>query len=63
MSSLGSKLLSTNWGHYHYLQAVINLAKGFRIIPEIGVADYGSDRFGKDEGHLTYFGAKWQIIF
>jgi hypothetical protein len=56
----------------YYLQAVITLAKGVYIIPEIGYRDFGKDKFDKpfyivapdvDNGSLFYAGAKWQIDF
>jgi hypothetical protein len=43
-----------------YVQAVLQVAPGVFIIPEVGVDDKtGAD----DKGDLTYFGAKWQINF
>jgi hypothetical protein len=47
----------------YYAQAVLSLAKGVYIVPEIGVVDYLDNAAGNDEGDLTYFGAKWQINF
>jgi hypothetical protein len=41
----------------YYAQAVINLAKGAFIVPEIGMIDV------KDSSETTYYGAKWQINF
>lgn len=46
-----------------YAQAVINIAKGFFVVPEIGKVDYKEDAAGNDQGDTTYFGAKWQINF
>ena len=46
-----------------YVQATINIAKGFFIVPEIGVVDFKDSSTGIDQGKLTYFGAKWQINF
>ncbi len=45
----------------YYINAVINIAPGFFIVPEFGIIDRDSDV--ADEGDLTYFGAKWQINF
>ena len=47
----------------YYLNAVVNLAKGIFLVPEIGVVDYKTDNANVDEGKTTYFGAKWQINF
>jgi hypothetical protein len=46
-----------------YLQAVISMAPGVWIIPEVGFTDYGDDINGDDEGDEFYLGAKWQIDF
>jgi len=46
-----------------YGQAVISMAPGVWIIPEVGYQDYQDDVFGNDEGHKFYAGAKWQIDF
>ena len=46
-----------------YLQAPITLAQGVTIVPEIGHCDYEENCDGEDEGHKSYFGAKWQINF
>jgi hypothetical protein len=43
----------------YYAQAVITLAPGVYVIPEVGVVDY--DEIGQTK--TTYFGAKWQINF
>ena len=43
----------------YYAQAVITLAPGVSVIPEVGVIDY--DEIGQSQ--TTYFGAKWQINF
>jgi hypothetical protein len=46
----------TGW----YVQAVLQVAPGVFIIPEVG----GDDKTGTDDkGDQTYFGAKWQINF
>jgi hypothetical protein len=51
----------------YYLQAVISLAPGVWIIPEVGGYNYGDDiaagGTGKDAGDSIYAGAKWQIDF
>ena len=50
----------------YYVQAVITIAKGFIIVPEVGVFDNKDIEVGPitvDEGKETYFGLKWQINF
>lgn len=50
----------------YYVQAVITIAKGFFIVPEVGVWDdktYDVGPLSIDEGKDTYFGLKWQINF
>jgi hypothetical protein len=47
----------------YYLQAVISLAPGVWIIPEVGYYDLKDDINGDDEGDFLYLGAKWQIDF
>lgn len=50
----------------YYLNATINIAKGFFIVPEIGVndnKDIVTDGVTTEEVKTTYFGAKWQINF
>jgi hypothetical protein len=47
----------------YYIQANISPAKGFNIVPEIGIVDLKDNAAGKPEGKLTYFGAKWQVNF
>lgn len=53
--------------HAYYLQAVISLAPGVWIIPEVGGYNYGddfsADGNGRDAGDQFYLGAKWQIDF
>ena len=53
--------------HAYYVQAVISLAPGVWIIPEIGGWNYGddfsADGNGRDGGDQIYAGAKWQIDF
>ena len=47
-----------------YLNATINIAPGFFIVPEIGMIQTESDEVGVTaEPETTYFGAKWQINF
>ncbi len=46
-----------------YVQATINIAPGFFIVPEIGFYDFDEDGAGADQGDMTYFGAKWQMNF
>jgi len=49
-----------------YLQAPITLAQGVMVVPEIGHYDYETDGTAgndTDQGHESYFGAKWQIAF
>ena len=46
-----------------YLQAPITLAQGVTVVPEIGHYDYEEDGDSGDQGHESYFGAKWQINF
>ena len=50
-------------GLSYYANAVITLAPGFFIVPEVGVLDYSDDASGNDAGDMLYFGAKWQINF
>jgi hypothetical protein len=46
-----------------YGQAVITLAPGVFLIPEVGYLDKMDDFAGDDEGYQWYAGAKWQIDF
>ncbi len=49
-----------------YLQAKVNIAPGFFIVPEVGYVSYDYDRtVGPNDPNpnLVYFGAKWQINF
>jgi hypothetical protein len=53
-------------GMQYYVNAVINIAPGFFIVPEIGYiqADYDNAGEATDPNpSRTYFGAKWQINF
>jgi hypothetical protein len=45
----------------YYVQAMITLAKGVFVVPEIGKINYKENAAGNDEGDTTYYGAKWQI--
>jgi len=48
------------------VNAVINLAKGCFIVPEIGKFDKGETTTAgvkTENGDTTYFSAKWQINF
>jgi hypothetical protein len=47
----------------YYVQATINIAKGFFVVPEIGFIDFQDGPDGEDEGDTTYYGLKWQINF
>jgi hypothetical protein len=56
----------------YYLQAVITLAKGVYLVPEVGYRDYGTQKIDTpfyvvapdaDLGSMFYAGAKWQIDF
>jgi hypothetical protein len=46
-----------------YLQAVVVLAPGVYLVPEVGYYDYMDNYLGKDEGDKFYLGTKWQIDF
>jgi hypothetical protein len=46
-----------------YLQAVVTLAPGVYLVPEVGYFDFMDDNAGNDEGYRWYAGAKWQIDF
>ena len=46
-----------------YAQAVITLAPGVYVVPEVGYYDYMDDVAGNDQGYQWYAGAKWQIDF
>jgi hypothetical protein len=50
-----------NW--VGYVQAMITLAPGVYLCPEVGYIDYMDNRAGDDEGYKWYAGAKWQIDF
>jgi hypothetical protein len=47
----------------YYLQALIRLAPGVTLQPEVGFIDLMDDDEGEDEGESFYLGAKWQIDF
>jgi hypothetical protein len=46
-----------------YVQALITLAPGVYLCPEVGYIDYMDSRAGEDQGYQWYAGAKWQIDF
>jgi len=46
-----------------YIQAMITMAPGVYLCPEIGYIDFMDNRAGNDEGYEWYAGAKWQIDF
>ena len=46
-----------------YLQALITLAPGVFLCPEVGYIDYMDSVSGDDQGYKWYAGAKWQIDF
>jgi hypothetical protein len=46
----------------YYLNATINITKGFFIVPEVGMQKFKEDA-SPEEPELFYFGAKWQINF
>ncbi len=46
-----------------YLQAMITMAPGVFLCPEVGYYDYMDDVAGNDQGNQWYVGAKWQIDF
>jgi len=46
-----------------YLQAMITLAPGVFLCPEVGYYDYMDGVNGADQGNEWYAGAKWQINF
>ena len=46
-----------------YVQAVLTLAPGVYIVPEVGYQDLMDNASGNDEGYQWYAGAKWQIDF
>ncbi len=46
-----------------YVQALVTMAPGVYLCPEIGYIDYMDNSAGNDEGYRWYAGAKWQIDF
>ena len=46
-----------------YLQAMITMAPGVYLCPEVGYYDYMDGVNGQDQGNQWYAGAKWQIDF
>jgi hypothetical protein len=53
---------NTEEADQYYLNATINITKGFFIVPEIGMQKY-SDDASSNEPEVFYYGAKWQINF
>jgi len=48
----------------YYVNATINIAPGYFIVPEIGKIDRKeSETKGDKQGDVLYYGAKWQINF
>ena len=47
----------------YYVNATINIAPGFFIVPEVGMVTYDSDVDNAPEPERFYVGAKWQINF
>jgi hypothetical protein len=47
----------------YYLQALITMAPGVYLAPEVGYYDYMDNTAGDDQGWQWYAGAKWQIEF
>ncbi len=46
-----------------YLQALITMAPGVYLAPEVGYIDYMDGVNGDSQGYQWYVGAKWQIDF
>jgi hypothetical protein len=46
-----------------YVQAVVTLAPGVYLVPEVGYQNFMDNAAGDDEGYDWYAGAKWQIDF
>jgi hypothetical protein len=46
-----------------YGQAVVTMAPGVYIIPEVGYRELGNNPEDQDQGKQFYLGAKWQIDF
>jgi|WetSurMetagenome_2_1015567.scaffolds.fasta_scaffold47658_1 hypothetical protein len=46
-----------------YLQAMVTMAPGVFLCPEVGYYDYMDGVNGSDQGNRWYAGAKWQIDF
>lgn len=47
----------------YYIQAVIGLAPGVWLVPEVGYTDFDEKFNGDAQGREFYAGAKWQIDF
>ena len=46
-----------------YLQAMVTMAPGVYLCPEVGYYDYMDGTNGDSQGYQWYVGAKWQIDF
>ena len=46
-----------------YVQAMITMAPGVYLCPEVGYIDFMDSVSGDDQGYKWYAGAKWQIDF
>jgi hypothetical protein len=57
----GYSLKDESW--VAYVQAMVTLAPGVYLCPEVGYIDYMDNRAGDNEGYKWYAGAKWQIDF
>jgi hypothetical protein len=53
---------NTQEADQYYVNATINITKGFFIVPEIGMQTF-SEEASPEEPEVFYFGAKWQINF
>jgi len=53
---------NTQEADQYYLNATINITKGFFIVPEIGMINLSEDA-SPEEPEVFYWGAKWQINF
>ena len=46
-----------------YLQAMLTMAPGVFLCPEVGYIAFGDTRTGIDAGSQWYLGSKWQVDF
>jgi hypothetical protein len=46
-----------------YLQAMVTMAPGVFLCPEVGYSDFNADSSGNDRGWQWYAGTKWQVDF